>query len=197
MTARLDSMTCCDFCPRAHTRECLTRHSTEARESARQHVAAHRARRSGVGGGVKRDSEMKREERASDDDAVMSEETSRAGRRAAVARARAGTEDRRRPTRSTTRPTASTNTRLSCRPSTRTSRRRRGDERGRVSSERRSCQRPRRTTELSWLEVRSAFLGRHPRSTSNLRPECRRPCQPHASGSALSSPLSRRGSSSV
>ena len=96
MTARLDSMTCCDFCPRAHTRECLTRHSTEARESARQHVAAHRARRSGVGGGVKRDSEMKREERASDDDAVMSEETSRAGRRAAVARARAEAEDRRR-----------------------------------------------------------------------------------------------------
>ena len=35
MTARLGSMTCCDFCPRAHTRECLTRHSTEARESAR------------------------------------------------------------------------------------------------------------------------------------------------------------------
>ena len=96
MTARVDSTTCCDFCPRAHTRECLVRHSTEARESARQHVAAHRARRSGVDGGTKRDIEMKREERASDGDAVMSDETSRAGRRAAVARARAETEDRRR-----------------------------------------------------------------------------------------------------
>ena len=96
MTARAGSTTCCDFCPRAHTRECLARHSTEVCSSARQHVAAHRARRSGCDGGVKRDSEVKREERASDGDAVMSEETSRLDRRAAVARARAETEDNRR-----------------------------------------------------------------------------------------------------
>ena len=39
---------------------------------------------------------MKREERAGDGDAVMSDETPRADRRAAVARARAETEDKRR-----------------------------------------------------------------------------------------------------
>ena len=39
---------------------------------------------------------MKREERASDDDAVLSDETPRVERRAAVARARAETEDKRR-----------------------------------------------------------------------------------------------------
>ena len=96
MTARVGSTTCCDFCPRAHTRECLARHSTEVCTSARQHVAAHRARRSGGDSGVKRDGEVKREERASDGDAVMSDETPRVDRRAAVARARAETEDKRR-----------------------------------------------------------------------------------------------------
>ena len=64
--------------------------------SARQHVAAHRARRSGGDGGVKRDGAVKREERASDGDAVMSDESPRVERRAAVARARAETEDKRR-----------------------------------------------------------------------------------------------------
>ena len=96
MTARAGSTTCCDFCPRAHTRECLARHSTEVCASARRHVAAHRARRSGGGGGGKRDSEVNREERASDDDAVMSDGASCLDRRAAVARARAETEDNRR-----------------------------------------------------------------------------------------------------
>ena len=96
MTARIGSTTCCDFCPRAHARECLSRHSTEVCTSARQQVAAHRTRRSGGDRGVKRDSEVKREERASEGDAVVSDETPRVDRRAAVARARAETEDKRR-----------------------------------------------------------------------------------------------------
>ena len=96
MTARVGSTTCCDFCPRAHTRECLTRHSTEVCTSARQHVAAHRARRSGGDRGVKHDGEERREKRTSDSDAVMSDETSCVERRAAVARARAEMEDKRR-----------------------------------------------------------------------------------------------------
>ena len=48
------------------------------------------------GGGVKRDGAVKREERAGGGGAVMSDETPRVERRAAVARARAETEDKRR-----------------------------------------------------------------------------------------------------
>ena len=73
-----------------------TQHGSVHERSTAQHVAAHRARQSGGDSGVKRDGDGKREDRAGDGGAVMSDETPRVDHRAVVARARAETEDKRR-----------------------------------------------------------------------------------------------------
>ena len=200
MTARDGSVACCDFCPRAHTRECLARHSSEVCTSARQHAAAHRTRRSGGGGGVKRDGAVKREERASGGGAVVSGETTpRVERREVVARARAETEDKRRPNeiddfahsfRNHAPFVPSTDEDATMMDDGEETSAREHQTNARAAS----CRSTRPSIPGEGREARAGIV--NCRSTSGLRPERRRPCRSHASGSAPSRLLSQKGSSS-